>query len=59
LIIIDEAHNYRNEFIQDYGMLHELCQGNKVMLLTATPFNNQPSDIYSMLKLFQIPTKSG
>ncbi|MDD2284435.1 MAG: helicase-related protein [Paludibacter sp.] len=58
LIIIDEAHNYRNEFTQDYGMLHELCQGNKVMLLTATPFNNQPSDIYSMIKLFQIPTKS-
>ena len=58
LVIIDEAHNYRNEYTQDYGMLHELCQGNKVMLLTATPFNNQPSDIYSMLKLFQIPTKS-
>lgn len=58
LIIIDEAHNYRNEYTQDYGMLHELCQGNKVILLTATPFNNQPSDIYSMLKLFQIPTKS-
>lgn len=58
LIIIDEAHNYRNEFTLDYGMLHELCQGNKVMLLTATPFNNQPADIYSMVKLFQIPTKS-
>ena len=58
LIIIDEAHNYRNEFTQDYGMLHELCQGNLVELLTATPFNNQPSDIYAMLKLFQIPTKS-
>ena len=28
------------------------------MLLTATPFNNRPNDIYSMLKLFQIPTKS-
>jgi len=58
LIIIDEAHNYRNEYTQDYGILHELCQGNKVVLLTATPFNNQPSDIYSILKLFQIPTKS-
>jgi len=58
LIIVDEAHNYRNEFTLDYGMLHELCQGNKVMLLTATPFNNQPADIYSMVKLFQIPTKS-
>ena len=32
--------------------------GNKVMLLTATPFNNRPEDIYSMLKLFQIPSKS-
>ena len=28
------------------------------MLLTATPFNNRPEDIYSMLKLFQIPSKS-
>jgi superfamily II DNA or RNA helicase len=58
LIILDEAHNYRNEFTRDYALLHQLCQGNKVMLLTATPFNNQPSDIYSMVKLFQIPTKS-
>lgn len=58
LIIIDEAHNYRNEYTQDYDNLKNLCVGNKVMLLTATPFNNQPSDIYSMIKLFQIPTKS-
>lgn len=58
LIVIDEAHNYRNEFTQDYDNLKNLCVGNKVMLLTATPFNNQPSDIYSMIKLFQIPTKS-
>jgi hypothetical protein len=46
LIIIDEAHNYRNEDTKDYAMLHELCQGNKVVLLSATPFNNRPSDIY-------------
>lgn len=58
LIIIDEAHKYRNEYSQDYANLHNLCSGNKVMLLTATPFNNRPEDIYSMLKLFQIPTKS-
>ncbi|MGI5975692.1 MAG: helicase-related protein [Paludibacter sp.] len=58
LIIIDEAHNYRNEYTQDYDNLKRLCTGNKVMLLTATPFNNQPADIYSMIKLFQIPTKS-
>lgn len=58
LIIVDEAHRYRNEYTQDYADLHNLCSDNKVMLLTATPFNNRPNDIYSMLKLFQIPTKS-
>lgn len=58
LIIVDEAHKYKNEGTLDYSMLHDLCTNNKVMLLTATPFNNAPSDIYSMLKLFQIPSKS-
>jgi len=58
LVIIDEAHNYRNEYTEAYKMLHELCMGNKVVLITATPFNNTPEDIYSMIKLFQIPTKS-
>jgi len=58
LIIVDEAHKYRNEGTQDYANLHKLCQGNKVILLTATPFNNLPEDIFSMIKLFQIPTFS-
>lgn len=58
LIIIDEAHRFRNEYTQDYALLHNLCFGNKVLLLTATPFNNQPADIYALIKLFQIPTNS-
>ena len=58
LIIIDEAHRFRNEYTQDYGLLHNLCSGNKVLLLTATPFNNQPADIYALIKLFQIPSRS-
>jgi superfamily II DNA or RNA helicase len=58
LIIIDEAHRFRNEYTQDYALLHNLCFGNKVLLLTATPFNNQPADIYALIKLFQIPTHS-
>lgn len=58
LIIVDEAHRFRNEYTQDYALLHNLCSGNKVLLLTATPFNNQPADIYSLVKLFQIPTRS-
>lgn len=36
LIIVDEAHRYRNEYTIDYTILHQLCSGNKVMLLTAT-----------------------
>jgi superfamily II DNA or RNA helicase len=58
LVIIDEAHKYRNPKNNDYLGLHQLCQGNKVVLLTATPYNNKPQDIYSLLKLFQIPGKS-
>lgn len=58
LIIIDEAHRFRNEYTQDYALLHNLCSGNKVLLLTATPFNNEPADIYALIKLFQIPSHS-
>lgn len=58
LIIIDEAHKYRNEDTEDYANLHKLCQKNKVILLTATPFNNRPQDIFSLIKLFQITAKS-
>ena len=58
LVIIDEAHRYRNEDTQDYADLHELCAGNKVLLLSATPFNNSPADIFAMIKLFQIPSNS-
>lgn len=58
LIIVDEAHKFRNEETDDYILLHRLCHGNKVMLLTATPFNNRPQDVFAMIKLFQIPSKS-
>jgi superfamily II DNA or RNA helicase len=58
LIIVDEAHRYRNENTQDYGLLHKTCIGNKVLLLSATPFNNRPQDIFSLIKLFQIPSHS-
>lgn len=58
LIIVDEAHRFRNEYTKDYSTLHNLCSGNKVLLLTATPFSNKPADIYALIKLFQIPSKS-
>lgn len=58
LIILDEAHRYRNEQSNDYQMLHQISRShidNKVLALTATPFNNSPSDIFSLVKLFQTP----
>ena len=55
-ILIDEAHKYRNDDTIDYWYLHQLCQWKKVILLTATPFNNEPKDIFNLIKLFQIPT---
>ncbi len=58
LIIVDEAHKYRNEKTEDYNSLHQLCANNFVVLLTATPFNNKPEDVFALLELFQIPGRS-
>ena len=61
LYILDEAHRYRNELIDDYQRLHQLTRshvGNKVLLLTATPYNNKPQDLFAMVKLFQTPSRS-
>jgi SNF2 family DNA or RNA helicase/HKD family nuclease len=57
-VIIDEAHRFRNQDTKDYQTLCNICRGKKVILLTATPFNNTPADIFSMLKLFITPGKS-
>lgn len=64
LIIVDEVHKFRNDETKDYLNLYQLChdsngkEPNKVILLSATPFNNKPSDTFSLIKLFQIPTRS-
>lgn len=58
VIIIDEAHRFRNQDTSAYESLSNICRDKKVILLTATPFNNLPSDIYSLLKLFIVPGKS-
>lgn len=57
MVVVDEAHNFRNEGTEDYGMLANICFGKEVVLLTATPFNNRPSDFQALLKLF-LPAKS-
>lgn len=57
-IVVDEAHRFRNEATQSYADLLDICRGKKVILVTATPLNNTIDDIFSQLKLFQIPKKS-
>ena len=61
LYVIDEAHRYRNELSETYQWLHQLTRSNadnKVILLTATPYNNRPHDLFALVKLFQTPSRS-
>ena len=58
VVIIDEAHRFRNQDTQDYDLLKNICREKTVILLTATPFNNRPADILSLLSLFIIPKQS-
>ena len=58
VVIIDEAHYFRNQDTESYGYLEAICKNKQVVLLTATPFNNSPEDIEALLKLFTIPKQS-
>lgn len=61
LLILDEAHRYRNEDTEDYKLLHQIARShpqNKIILMTATPFNNDPKDVFALIKLFQTPGQS-
>ena len=58
VIIVDEAHRFRNQDTEAYEILSNICRDKIVILLTATPFNNTPADIFSLLKLFLVPGKS-
>jgi len=57
-VVVDEAHRFRNENTQAYANLLDICRGKKVILVTATPLNNTIEDIFTQLKLFQIPKAS-
>ena len=58
VIIVDESHRFRNQDTSAYEALSDICRGKIVILLTATPFNNSPADIFSLLKLFIVPGQS-
>ena len=57
-IIIDEAHRFRTETNATYEKMAQICRGKRVILVTATPYNNSPKDILSEIKLFQNARKS-
>ena len=59
VVIVDEAHRFRNQDTASYEALSTILRGKTVILLTATPFNNSPADIFSLLKLFIVPGRSG
>ncbi|WIL38000.1 helicase-related protein [Kurthia sp. YJT4] len=51
-IIIDEAHNFRNDNANRYKELIQVTMGKKIVQLTATPVNNSIYDLYNLLTLF-------
>jgi PLD-like domain/Type III restriction enzyme, res subunit len=65
LILVDEAHRYRNHTSQMFSSLQRICKAprsgeglivgekKKVVLISATPLNNRPQDLYYLLLLFQ------
>jgi len=48
-IIIDEAHRFRTETTITYEKLAEICRGKRVILVTATAYNNSPKDILALI----------
>ncbi len=57
-IFIDEAHRFRTETNITYEKLAQVCRGKRIILVSATPYNNRPNDILSQIKLFQKSKKS-
>ena len=67
LVLVDEAHKFRNHTTGAFQQLQEICKmprvetGNipgykkKVMLISATPMNNSPADLYYQILMFQDP----
>lgn len=57
LVLIDESHNFRNSSTQKYNAVNDLIgfinPTPYVALLSATPQNNSPKDIYNQIRLFQ------
>lgn len=57
-IFIDEAHRFRNDGTENYLKLHKICMNKKVILISATPQNNSPLDLFNLISLFQYKNES-
>ncbi|MBD3750498.1 MAG: DEAD/DEAH box helicase family protein [Sphingobacteriales bacterium] len=65
LIIVDEAHKFRNYLTGAFQNLQLICKSprankglidglqKKVILVSATPLNNRPDDIFYQIQMFQ------
>jgi hypothetical protein len=52
LLLVDEAHAFRNPATRRYAALADLAAGRRVALLSATPYNNSPADLIALIRLF-------
>jgi hypothetical protein len=52
LVVVDEAHAFRNPRTRRYRALRLVCRAANVVLLTATPVNNSLADLYFQLRIF-------
>jgi superfamily II DNA or RNA helicase len=52
VIIVDEAHHFRNPSTNRYACLEALSHSSQLLLLTATPVVNSVWDLYHLLHLF-------
>jgi superfamily II DNA or RNA helicase len=52
IVIVDEAHHFRNPRSARFGQLRSLCFGSHVLLLSATPIHNAERELRTVLSLF-------
>jgi superfamily II DNA or RNA helicase len=51
LLLVDEAHRFRNPSTRRYAALAERALGARLLLITATPFCNSRSDLFAILEI--------
>ncbi len=52
VVIIDEAHHFRNPRANRGKLLMDLAAGKRLFMLTATPINNSLDDLYHLINYF-------